>query len=167
LNWSTASESNNDYFSIEQSFDGIHFSEIGTMDGAGNSTSLLNYEFVVPNEVVKGNYFRLRQVDFDGANAITEVIDVECKVDNEEIMLYPNPFNDELVIEFQEMKAENISLKFLDLNGKLVFTMNLERSKNSIRLKEEMFDLAKGVYLVEIWNSDNSSLLQKSKVVKL
>lgn len=66
LEWTTASEYNNDYFYIERSTDGSNWQRISEVDAAGNSTQLLNY-MTFDTEPVKGiNYYRLTQVDFDG-----------------------------------------------------------------------------------------------------
>lgn len=165
LKWTTESESNNDYFSIEQSIDGEHFSQIGIVNGAGNSTSTLDYEFVIPES--KGDYFRLRQVDFDGVNAITDVINVLCNVSDEEIIAFPNPFKDELTINLNGLANDEITIILSDLNGKIVYFEKLERVKNSIQLKFEIMNLSGGIYFVEIRNSENNLLMQKSKVVKL
>jgi hypothetical protein len=77
LNWQTASEINNDYFIIDKSANGIYWSELRRVSGAGNSTSTLTYEEydIAPNPGV--NYYRLTQVDFDGASETFNVIAVE------------------------------------------------------------------------------------------
>jgi len=165
LKWSTASESNNDYFMIEQSLDGVYFDQIGSIDGAGNSTSLLNYEFDISNE--KGDYFRLRQVDFDGVFAITDVINVDCKTENEDVVFYPNPFEDELTIEFTSGENEDLIVQFFDMNGKMLLTQEIERTKKIVQLRDGLSLLSKGFYFVEIRNLENSKLIKKVKVVKL
>lgn len=165
LKWATASESNNDYFIVEQSSDGIYFNQIGTVDGAGNSTTLLNYEFDISNE--KGNYFRLRQVDFNGVFAVTDAISIDCDADNEDVVFYPNPFNDELTIEFMSGENEEIIIYLYDVNGKIVLTKEIERTKKTVHFNEGLSELSKGVYFVEIRNLENSKLIQKAKVVKL
>jgi hypothetical protein len=75
LYWSTASESNNDYFSLERSSDGINWEKIVEIDGSGNSTDYLNYFFdhfsFQKNNV---NYYRLSQTDFDGTERESGII---------------------------------------------------------------------------------------------
>ena len=63
LNWSTASETNNDYFTIERSIDGINFRSVLTKRGAGNSTSRRNYEAIDDNPIEGQSYYRLKQTD--------------------------------------------------------------------------------------------------------
>src|SRR5690606_2258767 len=64
--WTTSMEENNAYFSIEKSIDGNEFYSIGAVDGAGNSSSLQNYQFHDNTEIGKITYYRIKQVDLDG-----------------------------------------------------------------------------------------------------
>lgn len=71
LNWSTATETNNDYFLVERSEDGIHFNSIGKVNGAGNSLSMKNYYLYDSNPFESINYYRLKQTDFN-TNSTTQ-----------------------------------------------------------------------------------------------
>jgi len=76
LDWATASERNNDYFTIERSADGEHFTDIHEEMGAGNSQQVLNY-LTFDREPLTGlSYYRLRQTDFDGTSVRSEVVSV-------------------------------------------------------------------------------------------
>ena len=67
VKWSTASESDNDYFTIEKSNDLENWQEIATINGAGNSTSIIHYMFEIENLLKeKSGYYRLKQTDFNG-----------------------------------------------------------------------------------------------------
>lgn len=79
LNWTTESELSNDKFIIERSTNGIHWSDIGSVPGHGNSTTTINYSFkdFQPTSLV--NYYRLRQIDFDGAFEYSEIIRVSSE----------------------------------------------------------------------------------------
>jgi hypothetical protein len=68
IEWSTASETNNDRFEVERSRDGITFEKIGEVDGAGSSTSVLAYSLVDGFPETGVNYYRVRQIDFDGTS---------------------------------------------------------------------------------------------------
>lgn len=90
ISWSTASERNSAYFSIEKSSDGIDWKEINKVQAAGNSTSILQYSMI--DNVLDDNtvYYRLNQVDTDGENKLYDAQSIVC-LDNETIRIYPNP----------------------------------------------------------------------------
>lgn len=74
LTWSTASESNNDYFTVERSDDGVNWLMIDSIDGAGNSQSIIGYSTVDNDYREVINYYRLKQVDYDGQYELFEKI---------------------------------------------------------------------------------------------
>lgn len=74
--WITASEINNDYFLLERSEDGIHWSELKRMNGAGNSNAPILYEYTDEKPFIMTTYYRLSQVDFDGVSEVFKTIAV-------------------------------------------------------------------------------------------
>jgi hypothetical protein len=66
INWSTATEINNDYFTLERSIDGSNWEILAYVDGAGNSNQRLNYEYIDDYPYHGISYYRLKQTDFDG-----------------------------------------------------------------------------------------------------
>ena len=66
LTWSTASEINNDYFTIERSQNGVYFQEFDIVEGAGNSTHKINYSLIDRDPFDGISYYRLKQTDYDG-----------------------------------------------------------------------------------------------------
>ncbi len=102
LQWSTASELNNDYFKIERSSDGLNYSEIGNVNGAGNSDDLTSYQFVDNSSGSVVNYYRLSQFDFDGQHEILGTIRVEAvKRLSGLVVIYPNPTSSSLQIQHE------------------------------------------------------------------
>lgn len=93
ITWSTASERNSAYFTIEKSSDGIDWKEINKVKAAGNSTSILQYSII--DNVIDYNtvYYRLNQVDTDGKSKLYDAQSVICS-DNEMLRIYPNPTYD-------------------------------------------------------------------------
>ncbi|MBI2271148.1 MAG: T9SS type A sorting domain-containing protein [Bacteroidetes bacterium] len=77
LHWETATEINNDYFTIERSVDGVHFEELMKVKGAGNSSTSLNY-YTEDNNPVNGlSYYRLKQTDYDGKSQYSGIVNIE------------------------------------------------------------------------------------------
>ena len=92
LDWATASETNNDFFTIEKSADGLVFETLANVPGAGNSTRLLEYSFTDLNPYVGNNYYRIKQTDYDGTSSYSGVVLVQYL--SEEVVQYkvfPNP----------------------------------------------------------------------------
>lgn len=94
LNWRTASEINNHFFTIERASAAINWIIIATVDGAGNSSTTSDYSFIDPQRYNSTSYYRLKQTDFDGTSKYSEVIYVKnCLGDFKEndFIIYPNP----------------------------------------------------------------------------
>ena len=77
LNWSTASEKNNAFFSVERSANGIDFNVLSTVSGNGNSSSLLKYSFEDNNPLVGKSFYRLKQTDIDGKYTYSDIKQIE------------------------------------------------------------------------------------------
>jgi hypothetical protein len=84
LNWATANEFNNDFFTIEKSKDGKSWEEIGNINGAGTKNQLTNYTFYHSSPEFGVTYYRLKQTDFDGRYSYSDIVAVEFKSDKEE-----------------------------------------------------------------------------------
>jgi hypothetical protein len=92
LKWSTASETNNDYFTIEREKDAATWEVVAIVDGAGNSSSVLNYSFTAEHRYDDISYYRLKQTDFDGSfKYATPIFIGNCELDNTELIISPNP----------------------------------------------------------------------------
>lgn len=110
--WETASETNNDFFTIERSVDGIVFNEIARVDGAGTTTLNTMYDYSIPVDFSGINYFRLKQTDFNGDYAYSAVQTIS--VIDGPVHVYPMPATDYIVIE-----GDYCSVKFADQQGRI------------------------------------------------
>jgi hypothetical protein len=92
LNWKTASEQNNEYFTVERSTDARNFEEIETIEGAG-TTSIPQYYQSIDERPYRGvNYYRLKQTDFDGTTSWSEIQSVTFgEASNRSVRVFPNP----------------------------------------------------------------------------
>ena len=88
--WSTASESNNDYFTIEKSVDGIYFESLANINGAGNSNTIKNYNFTDKYPYNGINYYRLKQTDFNGDFIYSSIKSVDYPSETINITVSPN-----------------------------------------------------------------------------
>ena len=112
LSWTTASETNNAYFTVERSGDGKDFNEIGVLPGAGNSTSERQYSFTDEQPINGINYYRIRQTDFDGQYSYSPVESVRFSIASADIdFISPNPvprFSSITLNEQDDMSAVRI-----------------------------------------------------------
>ncbi|MEM8524602.1 MAG: T9SS type A sorting domain-containing protein [Bacteroidota bacterium] len=154
LHWETASELNNDYFLIERSLDAKQFAPIGKMKGKGNSLSRVVYQFedkIVDDQVY---YYRLKQVDFNGAFEYSESIVIKIEKTKYNVEIFPSLARDVLQIISKE---EIQTLRILDLNGRVIKTISLPKNRLSIT------ELDVGIYFLEIWQKRERQLLRFMK----
>ncbi|MBL4577518.1 MAG: hypothetical protein JKX74_03540, partial [Flavobacteriales bacterium] len=109
LTWVTASETNNDFFTIERSANGIDFESIETVAGAGNSNSTLYYGTVDPDHGLGVIYYRLKQTDYDGQFAYSDVAVVQI-LKPLQFAIRPNPARDYLEVSFGSATAGSVAV---------------------------------------------------------
>jgi hypothetical protein len=167
LNWSTASETNNDLFGIERSSDGDHFTEIGTTNAGGTSTEQLDYAFNDSHPLNGINYYRLKQLDFDGTSTYSRIIAIE----NGSVIpltpfVYPDPSTGRFNISMNAQEDNDIVLQVFNALGQLV-TANKEHvnvGDNTFTLDLTSFN--DGIYTLLI-RDPRSGKVYTSKIVKL
>ncbi len=142
LIWQTASERNNDYFSVERSANGIDWSVIETVEGAGSSTELLSYE-TFDLEPLRGiSYYRLKQTDFDGKTSYSEIRTIS---NTSELMVLPNPGSGLFYISGLSDRQESI-IVVRDITGKEITKMTAQKEMQQLDLSQQ----PSGVYFVTI-----------------
>lgn len=144
--WSTATEQNNDYFTIEKSKDGKLFNEAGRVDGAGNSSSRLDYGFL-DNEPFQGlSYYRLKQTDFDGETSYSKVVAVTIDHQNK-INVYPALTTGVLHINGIS-SLESSTIDIINYQGKVLISLSKNQISENNKLDLTLF--SNGVYFVRI-----------------
>lgn len=143
LKWSTQSERNNDFFTIEKSTNGLEWSRVGTTQGAGTSQVTLNY-FMPDNAPYSGvSYYRLKQTDYNGQFSYSDIKAIDNQVD---LSIYPNPCRNELFISFGNLTPENIGL--FNAQGEEVLGFSAYGIDEQLKLN--LSPLSKGIYLLKI-----------------
>lgn len=151
LNWSTVSEINNDYFTIEKSIDAIVFEEIATINGSGNSSSIINYSWLDENSNSETTYYRLKQTDFNGEFRYYGIKVINCEQEGS-ISIYPNPFEDGFTINLSESISYPLTMEIYDYLGRKVHNQQITSQKNNIMLNNR---LALGTYTIKVHNNTN------------
>ena len=153
LTWTTASETNNDYFKIERSIDGVNFASFALIDGAGNNNTILNYK-AMDFEPYEGlSYYRLMQIDFDGKFEYSDVKAVNFikPAQGENWSVYPNPSNlNGINLTTAALKSEFINLSLCDVTGKLVYSKKISTSKQGNTQFVAFDQVVTGVYYLSI-----------------
>ncbi|MGB0984701.1 MAG: VPS10 domain-containing protein [Saprospiraceae bacterium] len=157
LEWQTVSEVNNGFFTIERSKDGKEWEQIATIEGAGNSTSTIDYSAIDPNPYIGKSYYRLKQTDFDKKFTYSDIQTVIIeKQEKSTISVFPNPTKNQITIIGAETELENI--KIYNVFGQEVMVKILTKNSNNVIV--DMSNLSAGVYYVIANNSVNKVLKQ-------
>ena len=153
LHWATASEINNDFFTIERSKDGRSFQAVSTINGHGNSSHLIEYSFVDKNPLKGTNYYRLKQTDFDGNFTYSDIKSVNISIEHS-FTIYPTLVRDKINIRTESDFDTDLTVKIRDLNGRVLKHFTISKNEN---LKEiYLEDLIYGNYFITI--SDDQTL---------
>ncbi|MBX2927324.1 MAG: T9SS type A sorting domain-containing protein [Saprospiraceae bacterium] len=150
LNWATASEKDNDYFTVERSRDGVRFDPVLQVPGAGTSTEPLQYFDTDARPLPGVSYYRLRQTDFDGAFSFSSVVAVQMPFDDKEFAVYPNPAQDHFYLD-AGTDLSGLRCRLLNNIGQ---TMPTAPQTEAGRLRFSTQGLAAGMYFLEVIHGD-------------
>lgn len=154
LYWATASETNNDFFTVERCIDGHSFEAITELDGAGTSSNYKGYEYLDNSDLSSYEwvYYRIKQTDFDGKASYSNVVAVEPKGSKglKNVLLYPNPANELVNVEFVSDAREGDVMIYNDL-GQLVAAQHFFGEAGRQALTFDAKKLDEGTYTVVIF----------------
>jgi hypothetical protein len=159
LKWSTASEINNDYFSVEKSSDGIQFKQIGTVKGNGNSKQIINYSFDDNSSNTGTVYYRLKQVDYDHNYEYSPITSVSFD-SQEPVTIFNDPSNQDAGIIISFNKKGSATFNVIDLLGRVVYSGSRESEAASVAISKNI--LTSGIYIVKVFMANE---LVSKKVV--
>ncbi len=166
--WSTVTETNNNFFTIERSLDSVSTWEVvGQIKGAGNSSQALQYTFT-HKDAIKGNsFYRLKQTDFNGQYEYYKPVAIQCGNDNSVYNIYPNPTNgSSLNMELGGENGKEILVLLYDVNGKETYSKLLikEDKNNTIYTIDLTGKVTPGIYFITATSYDKT--LSKKLIVK-
>ncbi|MEL6636976.1 MAG: T9SS type A sorting domain-containing protein [Bacteroidota bacterium] len=158
LEWTTASEQDNDYFAIERSADAQNWLTIGGVSGWGNTSVAQSYQFVDRGALSGNNYYRLRQVDFSGATEWSPVRLVEWRA--AELLRYsPNPVSDWLSVRIDGVEV-GWRLALYNTQGQVV-----QNHRGDAQQDLDLGALPSGLYWLQLRDAQGQ-LLQQERLVK-
>ena len=143
LKWITASEVNNDYFTVQKTKDGLTWETVGTVDGAGTSTEVISYSLLDSNPYTEVSFYRLVQTDFDGTVVYSDWKSVALMSD-QAISIYPNPTKDNIVVRLNDLNT-TAQLSVSDAMGTILSSISTDQVLNKIELPNEQ-----GIYFLRI-----------------
>jgi hypothetical protein len=166
LNWITASEVNNSYFTVERSADGVEFIPVLTQSGAGNSTVERKYNAIDDDPLSGTSYYRLRQTDYDGKTTTSDAVSVNNRknISEADINIYPNPFVESFTVDINSQSPEVVQIKIIDLKGTLAREDRIELTKGTNNYFVEYANMPSGIYYFIITQNGESV---SRKIVKL
>ena len=159
LKWMTATEINNDFFTVEKSIDAFEFYEIGTVPGAGTTTNERSYVLDDMKPFPGISYYRLKQTDYDGTFSYSRTIPVTYKSINDNFTIFPNPAPDMVYLASKEDVRPEIIIR--NAEGRLIQHFLTQSSKQIHSL--HIADLTPGLYIVEIRYGDQSQHIRLIK----
>jgi trimeric autotransporter adhesin len=149
LSWSTSSEQNTNHFDVEKSLDGTTYYKIGEVRAAGNSNSTRNYSLLDKEFALDKNYYRLKTVDNDSRNRISDVVILRNLKNQQSLIVVNNPFRDYIDVRLGKVPQGRVKLQLTDLSGKVLLTQTFTGlSQNILRLNTSSKVSSHGVYIL-------------------
>lgn len=149
LFWTTHSEINNNYFQIERSIDGVNFEVIGFVEGYGTTDINNEYDYLDTDPFFGKNYYRLKQVDLDGAYEYSVVRTIVLQVENlPDVIVYPNPTKDFTTLRAVKPFETDVEVDIVSVKGEVLRTIQLSQSTNSERI--DLREYQSGYYYLNI-----------------
>ncbi len=170
LNWRTATETNNQGFDIEKSQDNKAFRKIGFVPGFGTSSQSHSYSYTVNMKGSEKQYFRLRQVDFDGSYEYSDVVEVESPVPEDFSISqnYPNPFNPSTIISFNVPADAKVKISVYNALGQKISDLtNRQYTAGRYDVTFNAGHLSSGLYFynIEAKGNNGASFITTRKMV--
>ncbi|MBK7789331.1 MAG: T9SS type A sorting domain-containing protein [Saprospiraceae bacterium] len=149
ISWQTASEVNNDFFEIQYSRDGLNFVSIGHLSGKGTHSTLTDYHFVHPECGAGLYYYRIKQVDYDGSYAYSDIESLRVGEDESRVLnVFPNPTSGSVFIEGLGNDGGEVMVS--DVYGRLVFSQEYSGGVLDLGF------LTPGSYVLHVVNSSQN-----------
>jgi len=147
LKWETAAEVNNAGFEIQKSLNGRDWEILGWVDGNGTTAETTTYEYIDRAPFAGDNYYRLKQVDYDGQFEFSDIATVRYKVSSIVVEISPNPSPGEVNVRVLNPRKEKMSIKLYDSAGLLIWQSgtlaNVDTWKKKFNLaQKEMYFLS-------------------------
>jgi hypothetical protein len=161
LKWETASEINNDFFTLEKSANAHNWEVVGRLSGVGNSNTIHTYS-MTDDSPFAITYYRLKQTDFNGDYNYSNIETINNNEREELISIYPNPVsNGFLILDINNAKNQKLQMLIIDVFGKKVFEQEINVSKAEKKYTITLPSIKSGSYWVTLLNTNSELVGQK------
>jgi hypothetical protein len=158
LRWATATEINNDYFTLFRSADGVKFTKIAKVEGNGTTSSAHEYSFLDKNAPAGISYYKLVQTDFNGQSNPAGLISLMRQAGSLQVVsVSPSPTTDFVNITFNQPTNSITELVVTDVAGKLMTKKLIEGVSGKNVYKLDATNYAAGIYFVNIVNGNDAT----------
>lgn len=164
LKWSTSSEINNDFFTVERCSDFANWETILTHKGAGNSNEIINYFDLDNNPLNRLTYYRLKQTDFDGKYNYSDIVSVQ-NIEEQQINIFPNPTNGSFNLSINGVERQNSLIEIYSPLGKMVYSKTIRHQDGVFTTDIDLPNkLSSGIYLIYVNIGDE--LFREKLIIK-
>lgn len=163
LRWTTQTEINNDYFTVERSRDLIYFEEVLTQNGAGNSNEILHYTDIDFHPYENLSYYRLKQTDYDGSFSYSAPVSVMLDGSTTfSVSAYPVPASiDDLHLNISGINGPILDFVCKDISGKILHHIkHATNGYSSMLYKMPMMDISSGIYLITVSDGNEEATVK-------
>lgn len=159
VEWTTSTEINNDYFSIERSRDGLEYEVIGILSGAGNSATQIKYTFLDQKPIDGISYYRLKQTDYNGAIEVFDPTSLYFSGTDYDVNFYSLSEEGQYMLNVRAYQKGNSEIAVFDLLGKLFFQSSFKINKGQNSFDLDFSKLNQGLYSLRILNGTQQDFI--------
>lgn len=152
VKWSTASEQNSDYFTVERSYDGTNFTDLANVLAAGQSSTVKNYSYVDEDPIKGVSYYRIRETDFNSSTMVSVVMTVNgCS--NDDIFIYGNEGG--ISVNINATEEGPYTFELYDLLGQRLMNEIKMVSAGDNHLKLSVSNISSAIYVAKVYSGNN------------
>lgn len=162
LQWKTEQEKNFSHFNIERSFDGIHFSIIGSMAGSGNNNwNFYSFTDNLCNQQLQKIFYRLQLMDKDDQFTYSKTLRFDLKQRAIRVIVFPNPAVNSLNLSFTQTKEQSVFISITDVRGIILKKQTENMPAGNISMNIDVSALAPGAYILMAKNEESAATYHK------
>ncbi len=156
LSWSTARESNNDFFTVERSVDAVQFEEVAKISAVGNTEAPTSYQALDANPPIGRIYYRIRQTDFDGQTSFTNRVELSMESEGFAVNLYPNPATERINLDIRTEQGDAATVSIRSIDGREVLRQPLSLVTGLNHQEFSLQQYPAGTYLLQVLRSNGT-----------